>query len=196
MGELASFADFSFARRGISELLKMPSALIFLIFAILAVSSSPLGVRLIYHCFNSITCRILQDKNKIRNRRDLPMMAVGAERPCIPRGHGGRQARDLPMMRPAAEEDEDCEDETDEDKKDDIWPPGLREKCKNRTPDRYSIAYTSAQAGHRSRGRRDLPMMAVGANRESAEDGEEIDLNVACQFYEFLSKQPSGRAQG
>ena len=159
----------------------MRGVLIFLVFAILAVSSSPLG-----------------DKNKIRNRRDLPMMAVGAERPCIPRGHGGRQARDLPMMRPAEEEEgEDCEDE-DEDKKDDIWPPGLREKCKNRTPDRYSIAYTSsAQAGHRSRGRRDLPMMAVGADRESAEgETEEIDLNVACQFYEFLSKQPSGRAQG
>jgi len=112
------------------------------------------------------------------------------------------------FFKPAADKNEndttdnaavDCVDEgtqTDAQAKadgdDDIWPAGLKEKCKNRpTPDNYDIAwgFAARRSGHRHRNKRfDLPMMTGGVDR-SDESEDTDDLHIECQFYEFMSRQ-------
>jgi len=112
------------------------------------------------------------------------------------------------FMKPAADvvepaKDVDCEDDESQTEENEFfWPPGLREKCQNRSPDRYMIAFGPTRKGRHQRQKRfDLPMMTGGVDRASNEDDaadDGNDLHVTCQFYAFMVEQrgQSGKQRG
>jgi len=123
-------------------------------------------------------------KPKCRKKRDLPMMFM--KPPADRNNETETAAGDDDCV-----EDEDVETQTEEGGVI-FWPPGLFDKCKNRVPDRFAIAFGSTTKNRRHHNQRqkrfDLPMMTGGVDRQSEEEGTDDDLHVTCQFYEFITQ--------
>jgi len=121
-------------------------------------------------------------KPKCRKKRDLPMMFMKP-----PADRNDTETADVDDC----VEDEDVSTQTEEGGLI-FWPPGLFDKCKNRVPDRFAVAFGSTKKRHHQRQKRfDLPMMTGGVDRASEEEGTDDDLHVTCQFYEFITQTTS-----